>query len=168
MNNKGKTTRLEILESSLSKKKKELDRKFDDHFSSVKQANGQPLNDKKNGQATIDKWNRQSDGIRRQISEIEKTESAIERETQKINECNFWYGKMPEYIKELIDVGKIKQWRKHPRMMFVVGVENARLVFDDNDGLIRHRYVRNIPSKEQYAIFRDVFNSINLQQRKNK
>ena len=38
--------RLDILNNSLIKKESELNRKLDEHFSSVKEANGQPLNDK--------------------------------------------------------------------------------------------------------------------------
>ena len=44
--------KLEILKNSLAKKEQELQRRFDVHFATVKQANGQPLNDKRNGQAT--------------------------------------------------------------------------------------------------------------------
>ena len=40
--------RLEILKQSLAKKEELFSQKLDDHFSTVKQANGQPLNDKRN------------------------------------------------------------------------------------------------------------------------
>jgi len=63
---------LEILRKSLSNKEAELARRFDNHFATVKQANGQPLNDKRNGQATLDKWEKQNNSIRNQIAEIEK------------------------------------------------------------------------------------------------
>ena len=131
-------TRLEILECSLDKKKKELDRRLDEHFTTVKQANGQPLNDKRNGQATLNKWERQNNGIRTQQAEVEKTKRAIEREQEKIESVEWWYERMPKYLTDLIDSGTVIQWRKHPRMMFVDGVEKARLVFDDSDGIVRH------------------------------
>ena len=56
--------KLEILKQSLAKKEEQLNAKFDQHFATVKQANGQPLNDKRNGQATLNKWERQNEGIR--------------------------------------------------------------------------------------------------------
>jgi len=160
-----KTARLEVLENSLSKKEAELDRRFDQHFSDVRSANGQPLNDKRNGQATLNRWERQNDGIRRQQESIEKTKASIEREQGKIDSVEWWYGKMPKYLTDLIDAGILKQWRKHPRMLFVEGVDKARLVFDDETGAVAHRYVKSIPTQEQFAIFRDVFNAVNAEQR---
>lgn len=153
------------MNNSLEKKKKVLDEKFDSYFSDVGKANGQPLNDKRGGQATMNRWDRKSDAIRLQKSEIEKTERAIESEQNKINSVKWWYEKMPKYLTDLIDSGKVKQWRKHPRMLFVDGVEKARLVFDDKDGCVKHRYVNSIPDQKQFAVFRDVFNTINLQQK---
>ena len=75
--------RLEILKNSLAKKEQDLANRFDTHFKTVKQANGQPLNDKRNGQATLNKWDRQSDGIRTAQESIEKTKRAIEFEEGK-------------------------------------------------------------------------------------
>ena len=54
------TKRLEVLKASLVKKEAELDRRMQAHFDTVKQANGQPLNDKRNGQATLNKWDKQN------------------------------------------------------------------------------------------------------------
>ena len=51
--------RMQILEQSLEKKNAKLNAKFDEHFSTVALANGQPLNDKRNGAATLAKWERQ-------------------------------------------------------------------------------------------------------------
>ena len=53
------TKRLDILKNSLAKKEKEFDAKLQNHFDTVKLANGQPLNDKRNGRATINLWERQ-------------------------------------------------------------------------------------------------------------
>ena len=33
--------------------------------------------------------------------------------------------------------------------------------FDEDSGVISHKYVRSIPDQEQYAIFRDFFNGLN-------
>ena len=160
----GTSKRLDVLNTSLIKKEEVLDRRFDQHFSTVRESNGQPLNDKRNGASTLARWEKQSDGIRNQKAEIEKTKSAIEREQGKIADVEYWYKKMPKYLTDLIDDGKIKQWRRHPRMLFVTGVDKARLVFDEDDGLVRHRYVKEIKDQEQFAIFRDLFNSINKMQ----
>ena len=65
--------KLEILKQSLEKKEQQLNSKFDQHFATVKQANGQPLNDKRNGQATLNKWERQNEGIRTMQKSIEAT-----------------------------------------------------------------------------------------------
>lgn len=153
--------RLEILKKSLEKKESKLNRKFDDHFDDVRRANGQPLNDKRCGMATFARWERQNDSIRNQIKEVEKTKDAIEREESKIDYTEYWYELMPDLIKELIDDGTLTQWRKHPRIMFVKSVEKARIYFHKDSGLISHKYLGEIPNKEQYAIFRDVFNKLN-------
>ena len=57
------TKRLEVLKASLVKKEAELDRRMQAHFDTVKEANGQPLNDKRNGQATLNKWDKQNEAI---------------------------------------------------------------------------------------------------------
>ena len=74
--------RLEILKQSLAKKEQQLNAKIDQHFATVKQANGQPLNDKRNGQATLNKWQRQNEAIRtiqkalRQLNKLSKLKKA--------------------------------------------------------------------------------------------
>jgi hypothetical protein len=72
--------KLEILKQSLAKKEEQLNAKFDTQ--TVKQANGQPLNDKRNGQATLNKWERQNEGIRQFKKAL--TKQAIEIEEGKI------------------------------------------------------------------------------------
>ena len=46
-------SRLDILKASLEKKQAKFNRKLNEHFSDVKSANGQPLNDKRNGYSTM-------------------------------------------------------------------------------------------------------------------
>lgn len=152
------TKKLEILKESLTKKEAGLEQRFNNHFETVRQANGQPLNDKRNGRVTLNKWERQSNSIRNQQAEVEKTRAAIEREGEKISDVSSWYQKMPKALTDLIDSGTLIQWRRHPRMMFVKDVEKARIIFNDGSGLISHKYVKLIPTKEQYAIFRDIYN----------
>lgn len=72
--------RMKILQQSLAKKQAAFDQRLQNHFDDVRSANGQPLNDKRNGQATLNRWERQNDGLRTADKEIEKTLRAIERE----------------------------------------------------------------------------------------
>ena len=99
------TKRLEVLKASLVKKEAELDRRMQAHFDTVKEANGQPLNDKRNGQATLNKWEKQNDAIRNQQAEIEKTKRAIEFEEGKI--AHVGSVSVPSFITDLIDAGEI-------------------------------------------------------------
>jgi len=154
------TKRLTILKNSLEKKNKLLDEKFETHFKTVKEANGQPLNDKRNGQATLNKWDRQSDSIRNLKDSIKKTQDAIDKENGKICDVDFIYGIMPECIKKLIDDGVIKQWRKHPHILFVTGVDKARIVWDSKKQIIMHSYTNRIPDDDQWKKFSAIFNNI--------
>ena len=70
------SNRLEILKNSLLKKEQQLEKRLDNHFADVKRANGQPLNDKRNGQATMNRWERQNEAIRNLKESIEKTKRA--------------------------------------------------------------------------------------------
>lgn len=156
-------TRLEILKASLEKKKAKFDEKLDNHIATVKQANGQPLNDKRNGQATLNKWERQNDALRNQQKEIEKTERAIEREEGIAAGVEHVRNILPTSIVSLIDSGVLVQWRKHPNTFFVDGVEKARIVWDFKKKVLAHKYLTAITDKEQYAKFRDVFNELRKQ-----
>jgi len=151
------TKRLEILKSSLEKKQAKFDDKLEAHFKDVKRANGQPLNDKRDGHVTLKRWDKQNDSLNNTLASIEKTKNAIEKEQDKIEHVEAF--NIPEYLQSFIDSGKIKQWRKHPRFFFVEGVDKARICVMEN-GKIGHRYLKSITSKEQYAIFRDVHNAI--------
>ena len=151
------TKRLEILKSSLIKKQKLFDDKLDAHLTDVKSANGQPLNDKRNGYVTLNRWEKQEESLRNKLTSIEKTKNAIEREEDKIAHVESF--NIPAYLQGFLDSGKIKQWRRHPRFFFVEGVDKARLCVMEN-GKIGHRYLSSIECKEQYAIFRDVHNAI--------
>lgn len=111
--------RLDILKNSLTKKESILDDKFKNHFATVRLANGQPLNDKRNGQSTLNKWDRQSNSIKKQYEEIEKTKDAIRDEENKIKSVLKANSTIPKEITELIELGKVTQWRKHPNYFFV-------------------------------------------------
>lgn len=159
------TARLEILKASLAKKEARFDVKIQEHFDTVAMANGQPLNDKRNGRATLNKWDKQSDALRTLQDSIQRTKDAIEREETKI--ANASLVATPAYIQQAIDEGLITQWRKFPRFFFVNGVSGGRIVLDEKSGAIAHRYLSKV-SKEEYPIFRDVFNKLNKQYRESQ
>lgn len=152
--------RLQILKNSLANKELELNSKIQNHFNTVKQANGQPLNDKRNGQATLKKWEKQRQSIRNLEDSIEKTKRAIDVEESKIATVeNF---NIPLFLQEAINDGLIVQWRKFPRFFFVKGVDKARIVLiDEKTGQIGHRYLASIKEREQFTIFKNVFNTLN-------
>lgn len=154
--------RLEILKASLAKKQTLFDQRLQQHFDTVKEANGQPLNDKRNGRTTLNKWDKQSDALRNLEGSIQRTKDAIEREEMRIALAESVT--IPVYMQEAIDAGLITQWRKHPRFFFVNGVKHGRIVLNEENGTIGYRYLNKV-SKEEYPTFRDVFNKLNQQSR---
>jgi len=153
--------RLEILKGSLIKKEQLLNDKFKNHFETVKQANGQPLNDKRNGQATLNKWERQNESIRSQKESIKKTKRAIEIEKGKILEVEHTNTFIPAEILELVKNGELKQWRKHPTTFFVPDVDKARIVWDNKRKVVAHRYAYLITEQEQRSKFVKIYNTLN-------
>lgn len=152
--------RLEILEASLIKKEASLNAKFETHFLSVKQANGQPLNDKRNGQATLNKWERQNEAIRNQKASIEKTKNSIEKEKNKIEGVEYAKETLPACILEMLESEQLVQWRKHPNTFFVEGVDKARICWDDKKKLIFTRYKDAITEKDVWKKFATTFNTL--------
>lgn len=157
-NEEESSKRLEILEASLAKKEAELQRRFDNHFGTWKQTNGQPMNDKRGGGAFFRKIDKQNDAIRNMQASIQKTKDAIDREKGKIKYTNSV--KIPKQLKALVDSKQLNQWRKHPNRFFVPGVEKARMVWDEKTKKLSHQFVKSIPNQEQFAKFRDMYNSL--------
>ncbi|MCT4035585.1 hypothetical protein HZQ14_19375 [Elizabethkingia anophelis] len=162
-----KTNRLEILENSLAKKEVELQKRFDNHFSTWKQTNGQPMNDKRGGGAFFKKIEKQNDSIRNMQASIQKTKDAIDREKSTTAYVKGVKSGLPKSISSLIDKKGLTQWRKYPNRFFVVGVDKARIVYDEKGGFISHSYLSQIPNQEQYSIFRDIYNALNKALSKN-
>ena len=154
-------SRLDILKASLEKKQARFNRKLNEHFSDVKSANGQPLNDKRNGYSTMKRWDRQNETLSKIQKEIEKTRTAIEREESKIRCIDRNRNSMPEEIQELVDNGTLKQWGKYPHIMFVEGVDKARIIWDDKKKTVMHKFVSSITDTEQRRKFARVYNSLN-------
>lgn len=152
--------KLEMLKNSLIKKEQILNEKFDNHFATVKQANGQPLNDKRNGQATLNKWERQSDAIRNQKGSIERTKQAIEFEECKIFDVEHTNTFLPDEILKLVETGELNQWRKHPNTFFVDGVDKARIIWDNKRKVVAHKFVSEITEQEQRTKFVKLYNPL--------
>ena len=154
--------RLEILKNSLAKKEQQLAKRFDDHFEDVKMANGQPLNDKRNGQATLNRWERQNESIRNLKESIEITKRAIEKEEDKIHACKYQNDNfIPKEILELVEKGELIQWRKHPTHFFVPSVEKARILWDESRKAVAHKYAHLITEQEQRTKFVRLYNGLN-------
>ena len=151
------TNRISILKNSLINKNAVLDQKLENHFKTVGEANGQPLNDKRNGFKTLERWEKQNDSIRSTFQSIEKTERAIEKEEAKIARVNEF--DMPSFLRKFVERGEITQWRKHPNRFFVAGVDKGRIIWNVEKKTLGYSFLREIPS-EQYPIFRDVFNRV--------
>ena len=153
--------KLEILKQSLAKKEQQLNAKFDQHFATVKQANGQPLNDKRNGQATLNKWERQNESIRTMQKSIKATKQAIEIEEGKIKGVEHANTFIPAEIQKLVETGELIQWRKHPHTFFVPGVDKARIVWDEKRKVVAHKFVSEITIQEQRTKFVRIYNPLN-------
>lgn len=151
------SARMEVLQRSLERKQAAFDAQLAAHFDAVRATNGQPLNDKRNGAATLRQWERQNDALRSAQAGIEVTQAAIERESVTLSRVASV--DLPAAIRELIDLGVLIQWRKHPTTFFVAGVDKARIVLRP-DGQVAHRYVRCIPDPEQRRVFARVYNEI--------
>jgi hypothetical protein len=152
--------KLEILKNSLTKKEQDLQRKFDVHFATVKQSNGQPLNDKRNGQATLNKWERQNNSIRTAIKSIEKTKMSIQFEEMEIKNIERTNDYVPKEILQLIESGQLIQWRKHPHTFFVKGIDKARIVWIEKTKKVAHKFIGEIKEQEQRIKFASIFNSL--------
>ena len=153
--------KLEILKQSLVKKEQQLNDKFDQHFATVKQANGQPLNDKRNGKATLNKWDLQNESIRTMQKSIESTKQAIEIEEGKIKGVEQANTFIPAEIQKLVETGELIQWRKYPHTFFVNGVDKARIIWDEKRKVVAHKFVSKITIQEQRTKFVRIYNSLN-------
>jgi hypothetical protein len=155
--------RLEILKSSLQKKEEVFNEKLQQHFESVKSVNGQPLNDKRNGQATLNSWERQNHTLRNIDASIEKTKEAIAIEENRISWKQRQRERLPVEIVNLMDVGGLNQWQKHPNIFFVSGVEKARIIWNEEKQIIAHKFTSAITDKEQWKKFASIFNNLRSQ-----
>ena len=153
-------SRLDILKASLAKKEEKFNMMLNAHMKDVKSANGQPLNDKRNGYATMARWDKQNNALLNQQKEIEKTKNAIEYEEGKQKNILNLKGTMPDEILMLIENGTLKQWGKYPHIMFVDGVDKARIIWDEKKKVVMHKFANTLTDKEQRTKFAQVYNSL--------
>ncbi len=153
-------SRLDTLKASLAKKEEKFNRMLDTHIKDVKSANGQPLNDKRNGYATMNRWDKQNNALLNQQKEIEKTKNAIEYEESKQKNILNHRGTMPDEISILIEDGTLKQWGKHPHIMFVDGVDKARIIWDNKKKVVMHKFASSITDADQRKKFAQIYNSL--------
>ncbi len=158
-------TRLEILKGSLEKKKAAFKDRLEHHYKDVSRANGQPLNDKRNGHVTLNRWDRQCDSLRNLDEEIKKTERAIEREEERLERKRLNAESIPDLLRPLVEDGTLTQWQRHPNRFFVKGVDHARIIWDGKKGVLLHKYTGRIKDREQFETFRKVYNSLNAKLR---
>ena len=151
------SARLELLQRSLERKQAAFDARLSAHFDAVRATNGQPLNDKRNGAATLRQWERHNDALRAAQASIEVTQAAIEREAATIERVAAV--ELPAAIQSRIDAGELSQWRKHPTTFFVTGVEKARIVLLP-DGQVAHRYASQIKDAAQHKVFAKTYNAL--------
>ena len=153
-------SRLDTLRASLAKKEEKFNRMLDTHIKDIKSANGQPLNDKRNGYTTMNRWNKQNNALSNQQKEIEKTKNAIEYEESKQKNILNHKGTMPDEISILIENGTLKQWGKYPHIMFVDGVDKARIIWDNKKKVVMHKFTSSITDADQRKKFAQIYNSL--------
>lgn len=154
------STRIEVLEASLAKKQAKLNELIEAHFSDVKSANGQPLNDKRCGRSTMGRWQKQDAAIARMFEEIAKTENAIGYERDKQRVADNTLANIPAPIVKLVESGTLKQWRKYPHIFFVDGVDKARILWDFKKKQLMNSYLHTVKDRDQFEKFKAVFNGL--------
>lgn len=159
--------RLNILKSSLAKKEQQFKDKLQNHFNTVKQSHGQPLNDKRDGARTLRKWEKQNESLLNLQKSIEKTKNAINKEEGKIKDVEFANTFIPAEIQKLVKTGELIQWRKYPHIFFVNGVDKARIIWDNKKKVVAYKYFGQIKdnssstAKEQKSKFARIYNKLN-------
>lgn len=149
--------RLEVLKASLAKKEANFTRKLDEHYDDVLSANGQPLNDKRNGQATMDRWERQNDSLRALEESIQVTKRAIEREEFKIKAVNAQ--ELPECLIPFLNDGTLTQWRKYPNRFFVKDGGRARLIWNEKSKKFQYSHLDKC-TREEAEVFKKAMLSV--------
>lgn len=158
-------SRLDILKKSLDKKQKAFDEKLSMHMDDVRGAQGEPMAGHRGGEKVLRRWEKQESSLRTLDESIQKTKKAIEREEYKINRVEQSKGELPQIFFDLVEDGLLNQWRKHPNVFFVFGVDKARIGYDKKTGKAYNKYYRMIEDETQKQLFKDawgiIYNKLN-------
>jgi len=151
---------MEILKNSLEKKQNDFDSRLSVHMDDVRGAQGEPMAGHRGGEKVLRRWEKQESSLRSLNEGIEKTKNAIEREEYKIKKVELAKEIVPKLFIDLVEKGVLIQWRKHPTIFFVDGVDKARIGWDDKKKNAYHRYYRNIECQNQKEKFKEVWSLI--------
>ena len=144
----------------MAKKETAFEGKLDKHFSDVKSANGQPLNDKRNGASTTQRWDKQSSALRTAEKSIKVSQKAIlDLEGTQVY-LEKMAGAYPPAIIALVKSGKIKPWTKHANTFFVDGVEKGRIFYEPKKHILGNKFANEIPNQAQRTIFVGIYNKL--------
>lgn len=153
--------RLDTLRHSLDKKQAKFNKMLENHIEDVKSANGQPLNDKRNGRATLNRWDKQNEALLKQQSEIEITINAIEKEERLVNHILHVNNDIPQIIMDMVTDGTLEQWRKFPHIFFVSGVDKARIIWDKDKKVVAHKFYSCVLDVNKRKKFAEIYNKLN-------
>lgn len=152
--------RIEILKASLEKKQAHFDLLLQVHFNSVKETNGQPLNDKRDGYKTFKKWENQNSSLRNAQNGIEKTKNAIDFEESKLNYIDSVNESIPVDFLNLVKDGILNQWSKYPNIFFIVGVKKARIIWNMKKKIVDSKYFESIKDEKERELFCNVLHPL--------
>lgn len=152
--------KLQILKASLEKKQLEFNKRLTVHMDDVRGAQGEPMGGHRGGEKVLRRWEKQNSTLKTLDESIKKTQNAIEREEYKIANVESAKDVVPALFLELTNKGVLNQWRKHPTIFFVAGVDKARIGWDDKKKTAYHRYYRSIECEDQKSKFKEVWTMI--------
>ena len=108
----------------------------------------------------MNRWERQNDTLRNLDKEIERTKEAIRDEECKQRYMADVKAGMPKAITDLINDGTLRQWGKYPNILFVDGVDKARIIWDGKKRKVLHKFANAITDPEQRKKFAGVYNRL--------
>lgn len=152
--------RLDILKNSLEKKQASFNEKLSIHMDDVKGAMGEPMAGHRGGEKVLRRWDKQHKSLKTLDESIDRTKRAIEREESKSAGVERSKETVPKIFFDLVEQGVLNQWRKHPNIFFVVGVDKARIGWDEKKNVAYNRYYRHIENDGQKLAFKEAWKVI--------
>lgn len=115
------------------------------------------------GNQILRRWDKTAKRITIKLNEIEKTKKSIDREIYLSRNKEKALMKHQPHIIQMIEDGILSVWRKHERIAFVVGVDRARIYFEEIDGvyyLEGHKFYNQIECPNQKEKFKNIYNEL--------